>query len=234
MNKYNQNFIKKSLYSNQVLGGVLILAYCIVYGITAQIVLSGLQLMFFLSSVIFALTTFYVKDLGLQKEKAKKGILFNQTIGTMLVIMYILAYGISSISLLNGFQLIFFMSSFTFAMSIFYLRDPERIKKEEDVSCSNTSNPFVEKNPCLINSKDLSWLIRELNSPLSTIIGFGELMLQREYSEREKEYMIRNIYENALSMSNTINKVSCTIIDSPTRPKEIHKVIDLLSDKNFK
>lgn len=231
----SHKFIKKSLFNNQILGGALIFAYCAVYGITAQIVLTGLQLMFFLSSMVFALSTFYIKDVNSQKDKAKKGIIYNQVIGTVLVAAYILVYGISSAALLNGFQLIFFMSSFTFVMSIFYLRDPERIKKQEDeMSSSSTYSPFVERHPCFINNQDMSWLVRSLNSSLCSLIGFSELMLRREHSEHEKEFMLRSIYEQALLMSHTLNKVSQSINDSPVRPKETYEVVDLLADKNFK
>lgn len=234
MYKPRHNFIKFSLLNNQIVGAVLILTYCVTYGITAQIVLSGIQMMFFLSSIVFALSTIYIKDQGLQKERIKKGILFNQIAGTSLVFAYIFLYGITSVAIMNGFQLVFFMSSFTFVLSLFYIHDPERIKKEENVSYSNTSSPFIERSPCFINSQDLSWLIRALNSHLSTIIGFAELILQREYNEREREYMIRNIYEQAILMTTTINKIYGAIPDSPVKPKEIHEVVDLLSDKNFK
>lgn len=229
------NFVKKSLFNNQILGCALIFAYCAVYGITAQIVLNGLQLMFFLSSMVFALSTFYIKDQENQKDKAKKGILYNQVVGTALVVAYLLVYGISSVAILNGFQLVFFMSSFAFVMSIFYLRDPERIKKaEEEISASTTSSPFIERHPCFINNQDMSWLVRSLNGSLCSIIGFSELMMKREYNDREKEFMLRSIYEQALSMSHSVNKVASTISDSLATPKETHEVVDLLADKNFK
>ena len=234
MYKPSHNFIKLSLLNNQIVGAVLILVYCLVYGITAQVVLSGIQMMFFLGSFVFALSTLYIRDQQRQKEKLKKGILFNQIAGTVLVFAYLIVYGITSTAIMNGFQLIFFMSSFTFVLSLFYIHDPERIKKEESVSSSNTSSPFAERNPCFINNNDLSWLIRALNSNLSTIIGFSELMLQREYNEREREYMIRNIYDQSVSMTETINKAYGAIPDSPANPKKVHEVVDLLSDKNFK
>ena len=234
MNDPSQKFIKKSLLSNQALGAVLILTYCLVYGISAQYVLSGVQFMFFLSSLLFSLSVVYIRDPDRQKEKVRKGIILNQAIGTALVFIYVLVFGISSITLLNSFQLIFFMSSYTFAMSLFYIRDPDRIKKTENVSASVTHSPFIERNPCFINSQDLSWLVRELNGSLSTVIGFSELMLKREYSENEKEYMIRNIYEQALTMSCSVSKVSVMITDSPVKPKEIYEVVNLVDDKNFK
>lgn len=206
MKNNNHKFIRLSLLNNQITGALLILFYCIAYGITAQIVLNGLQLMYFLCSIVFALSTIHIRDQQIQKEKIKKGVLLNQFIGSALVFAYIFVYGITSIAILNGFQLIFFMSSFTFVLTLFYVKDPERIKKEEDISYSNTSNLVVEKFPCFINKEDMSWLIRALNNSLSIIIGFCELLLNRDYSEKEKDYMQRAIYEQALSMSHSINK----------------------------
>ena len=235
MNKICENkLLKNSLLNNQLLSVVLIISYCLVYGVTASIVLNGLQLLYFISSVVFALTAIYVRDPLIQKHRIKKGILYSQIAGTVLVLSYILVYGISSLALLSGFQLLFFMSSYAFAMSIFYIRDPERMHKEEVASGSFTNVSFAEVSPCFINSHDLSWLVREINSSLSPVIGFSELMLKREHSELEKEYMMRNIYHHSLSISNSINKVALIIPDSPVKPKEVHEVVDLLADKNFK
>ena len=229
----NKSFIKNSLLSNQILGAFLLFSYFVVYGISAQAALYGLELIYFLSSIAFASFIFYIRDPEVQKARARKGILFNQILGTSLVFAYLLIYGISSIALLQGFQLVFFMSSYIFFMSVVYIRDPERIKKQEEVSASITVNTFVEKNACLINNNDLSWLVREVNSSLSVIVGFSELLLKREHSEAEKEYMIRNIYEQSLQINNSICKVSSLISDSITKPKETHEVVDLLADKNF-
>ena len=233
MNTKDYKIIKKSLLSNKLLGAFLLISYCVVYGFSAQYVLSGLQLLLFICSLLFALSVYYVRDPEVRKEKANKSILFTQTAGTVLVFAYVILFGVSSVTLLNGFQLIFFMSSYAFAMTLFYMRDPERIQKEENVS-SSTTTAFVEKHPCFINSQDLSWLVRELNGSLATVIGFSELMLKRQYSENEKEYMLRNIYEHSINMSCSITKVSSMINDSPVKPKEIYEVVDLLDDKNFK
>ena len=228
-----RSIIRSSLLSNQVLGAFLVFSYFAVYGITAQVALYGLELLYFLSSVAVAALVLYIRDPEVQKKKAQKGILFSQIIGTILVFSYLLVYGISSIALLEGFKLIFFMSSYIFFVSLIYIRDPERIKKAETVSASTTHSPFVERNPCFINNNDLSWLIREINHSLSIIVGFSELLLKRDYSEAEKEYMLRNIYEHSVCINNSLGKVSSTIPDSITRPKEVHEVVDLLADKNF-
>lgn len=233
MEKVTCKVIKHSLLNSNLVGVFLIGLYFMVYGFTAQAVLSGLELLFFFCSMLFALSIFCTRDPVVKQTNAKKGILVNQVVGTGLVFAYLLVFGVSSIAILNGFQLVFFMSSYIFVMSIFYIRDPERIEKEEGIVSYSASSPFAERNPCFINSQDLSWLIRELNGPLSTVIGFSELILRREYSEHEKEYMLRNIYESALNMSGSIGKVSAVIQDSPTKPRMIHEVVDLLSDKNF-
>ena len=232
-NMIHKSIVKNSLLSNQILGAILVFSYFVVYGITAQAALFGLQLLYFLSSIAFAGLIFYVRDPETQKKKVKKGILFNQIFGTVLVFAYLLIYGISSVALLQGFQLIFFMSSYIFFMSIAYIRDPERIKKQEEVSASITHSPFVERNPCFINNKDLSWLVREVNSSLSVIVGFSELLLKRDHSEVEKEYMLRNVYEHALSISNSVSKVSSLVDDTITKPKQTHEVADVLADSNF-
>ncbi len=234
MNEKLKKLVSKNLIYNQLLFAVLVLSYCFIYGMTAHMVLSGLQLMFFMCSFIYALAIFYVRDPLIKKEKAKTGILFSQVAGTALVFSYVVIFGVSSITLMKGFQLLFFMSSYVFAMSIFYLRDPERLKKKEEEQVSVSYSPFVEKNPCFINNRDLSWFIRNVNSSLSSVIGFTELMLSRDYSSHEKEYMLRNIYESALKISASMGKVSAMIDDSPIKPREIHEVVNLLDDKNFK
>ena len=232
-NIVHKSLIKNSLLSNQILGAFLLFAYFVVYGITAQAALYGLELIYFLSSIAFAALIFYVRDPEVQKKRVKKGVLFNQVIGTSLVFAYLLIYGVSSIALLQGFALIFFMSSYIFFMSIAYIRDPERIKKQEEISASITSTTFLEKHPCFINNNDLSWLIREVNSSLSIIIGFSELLMKREHSEAEREYMLRNIYEQSLCIDNSISKVSSLVSDSITKPKQTHEVVDMLADSNF-
>ena len=219
-----KKLIKSSILSNQILGAVLIGIYCLVYGLTAQVLLTGIQLVFFLSSLIFALSVFYVRDKNSQKEKVKRGIFFNQMIGLTLVFAYIVVYGATSFALLSGFQLIFFMSSYTFALSLFYLRDPERIKKQqEEIDATASFSYSAEKFPCFINNQDLSWLVRTLNNNLSTIIGFCELMLRRDYNEQEKQYMLRNIYDNATSMAHSISKVAAIVPDDLSGPKEDSK-----------
>lgn len=235
MNKICKNkLLRNSLLNNHLLSLVLIISYCLIYGITAPIVLNSLQLLFFVSSVVIALTAICVRDPLIQKHRIKKGILYSQIVGTVLVFAYVCVFGLTSLALLSGFQLLFFMSSYAFAMSIFYIRDPERMRREEVASGSFTNVSFAEVSPCFINSHDLSWLVREINSSLSPVIGFSELMLKREHSDLEKEYMMRNIYQYAISIANSINKVASIIPDPQVKPKEVHEVVDLLADKNFK
>ncbi len=232
---YSSSIIKNSLINDQIMGAVLILTYCAVYGLSSTVILSGLQMMFFLCSMIFAVVVFYIRDPDLRKARAEDAIFANQVVGTILLTYYILVFGISSLSLLSGFQLVFFMSSYVFAMSIFYIRDQERIENANQFSCSFTGvQYFTERTPCQINKNDLSWFVREVNSSLSILIGFSELMLNRQYSEMEKEYMMRNIYQESLNISNSLNKVSGLLKDVHTKPREIHDVVDLLADKNFK
>ena len=224
----------KSLLGNHCLGAMLLFLYFFVFGISVNKILSGLEYCYFLSSLAFAALTFYMRDPDLTEKKVKNNILFSQVTGSILVFAYLLIYGISSVAILEGFKLVFFMSSYVFAMSIFYIRDQERIKKAEEELSVSITTAYIEKNPCFINKEDLSWLVRKVNSGLAVIIGFSELLLQRKYSEVEKEYMIRNIYEQGIEISSVVNKASDSISDSTTKPKEIYEVADMLSDNNFK
>lgn len=220
MRSYNpQALVKKSIFANNIIAGILLLTYCLLYGVTAEIALVGAELVFFLSSFFFALVVMYIRDPDVQKKKIEKGILFNQTTGTILLITYLVGFGFSSMAFLNGCVLVFFMASYAHALSVFYLMDADRLEKEEKVSYSTAIGFFQEKNPCFINSRDMSWLVRELNGSLSTIVGFTELMLERQYTEHEREYMLKQIYEEAISMTNSINKVANLICDSPLKPQ---------------
>lgn len=224
----------RSLFANNAIAAFLIVTYCIVYGASAHAIFDGIQLMFFISSLLFAVSVMYVRDPEVQKSKVEKGILYTETVGVALIAIYTIIFGISSIALYTGIKLIFFMTSYVFVLSFLYLRHPKRLETIEEVSSSLTTNIFHERFPTFVNSQDLSWLIRELNDPLASIIGFSELMLERKYGEHEKEYMLRCIYQSAISMSYTVNKVAKTITDTPAKPKQIHEVVDLLDDKNFK
>lgn len=227
-----KNFTQKSLFANNLLAAFLILLYVSVYGISSQAILTGANLTFFICSLFYTLGVMYVRDPDVQKAKAKKGMVYSQLIGTVLVATYLLLFGISSVVLFNGLQLIFFMTSYVFALSYFYLRDPKRLQKvEEEISYSVTKQ---EKYPCIISKDDMSWFVRETNDPLASIIGFTELLLSKDFTESEKEYILRNIYQSAFQISHNVNKVAKTIEDSQTKPRELYKVIDLLADKNFK
>ena len=229
-----KTFIQKSLFANNILASVLVIMYCIVYGIASHAIFEGLQLMFFVSSLTFAVGALYVRDPEIQKKKIEKSILYNQITGTALVAMYLIVFGISGVAFYSGIKLIFFMTSYIFILGLFYLRDPKRLDSVENNSYSYTLSPFKERTPCFVNNQDLSWLIRELNESLSTIIGFSELMLQREFSENEKEFILRNIYQSALSMSCSVNKVSKVTNECVVKPKELHEIADLLKDDNFR
>ncbi len=115
-----------SLINNQVTCGILILMYCTVYGICATRFLSGVPMMFLLCSMVFAMTVFYIKDPDPKKEKKISRVFVNPAVGTILVIYYVSVFGPTSVCILKGIELLFFMSSFIFALSIFYSLDDER------------------------------------------------------------------------------------------------------------
>ena len=233
----SKNPENKQLFKNPYIGSALIVLFCTFYGITAQLVFSTSELLFFTSSVLFALTVYYIRNTAKQKPKYQKGLTGNPFLIFSLVLIYLLVFGMCAFFQLNGIQLLLFMSSyaltiFIFTSPVFYVTEPQ-IKTENAPLSQNTGSFFAEKNPCIINSQDLSWLIRELNESVSGIIGFTELTLKRDYTDNEREYMLRNIYQKALSMSHAVNKVSALYPDSPCKPKDIHEVVDLLADENF-
>lgn len=231
--------LKTHWFNNRFTGPVLIVFYSAIFGTTVQLVLSGSKLLFFLSSLLYTLTIYYIRNAKVNRIKYQKGLFANQYITSLMVISYILIFGICSFFQLSGFQLILFMASyistiFIFMHPVFYYPEPEKPKDEKQSSSLTTGSSYLEKYPCFINSQDLSWLVRELNESMSGVIGFSELLLQREYTENEKEYMLRNIYQKALIMTHAVEKVSSMYPNSPTKPKEVHEIIDLLADENFK
>ncbi|MBI3309165.1 MAG: hypothetical protein HYZ79_07320 [Candidatus Melainabacteria bacterium] len=226
-----KSIVRKSLFANNIIAGALILLYVGVYGVSSQLIMTGVNLMFFISSLIYALGVMYVRDPGVQALKLKQGIVYSQVVGTVLIAIYALVFGISSVVLFNGFQLVFFMTSYIFALSYFYLRDPKRLEKQEEISYSVT--PSV-KFPCHINKDDMTVLVKDLNNPLCLIVGFTELLLNREFTSNEKEYMLRNIYQSAISMKFNIDKTAQLMTDTPTKPNDLHAIVDMLADSNFK
>ena len=133
-----------------------------------------------------------------------------------LIFSYILIYGISSFAILTGFQLAFFMSSYVFAMSLIYINN-HRVK-HEILSYSTTTPFFISGRGTNLSNEEVRNIISNINNSLSTIVGFSELMLRRDYSDHEKEHMIKAIFEQAISISHSTNKISNNIIDLPTSP----------------
>lgn len=209
-------YVKSSLLKSQLIGFLLLITYCLVYGVTAQIILASWQLLYFSTSILFALGIVYMKDQESQKTRIKKCIIANQVMGTILIASYILIYGISSFAILTGFQLVFFMSSYVFAMSLIYINSTR--VNHEIISYSSTS-PFITANGySSLSNEEIHIIISEINNSLSTIIGFSELMLRRNYNEYEKVHMIKTIFEQAISISHSTSKISENISDSPTNP----------------
>lgn len=214
MNKENKKLLERSLFANNLIAAALIFTYCIVYGITAHIVLTGLQLLFFMSSFLFGLTVLYHRDPEVQKQKAKKGIVLNQALGTVLLLTYLLVYGISSFAIMSGFNLVFFMLSYLFVMSIAYLRDVERLEDEGRFK-------FVSRlydGSIKLEKKDVTNLIAEMNDSLTTIMGFSELLLRRKMKESEREFMTMIVFNQAISMSDELKEAANLLNDSETDP----------------
>lgn len=235
----NQINSKETWLNNHYTGPVLILLYCALYGTIAQTAFKGHEQPFFFSSIFFALTVYHIRKEKIQNIKMQKSILGNPIISFSLVIIYLLVFGICALFQLSGFQLVIFMSSYIltiliFTSPLFYISDPKELHAGGDGTSSSltTGSFFVEKYPCFINGQDLSWLIRDLNESMSGVIGFAELLFQKKYTNNEREYMLRNIYQKSLEMSHAINKVAA-MYPSSTNPKDIHEIVDLLADNNF-
>ena len=221
--------IKESLLRNQFLGAVLIIVYCATYGITSQLVLSSWQMLYFITSIIFALSIVYIKDKQIQVSKIKKALIANQTIGTALIFAYVFIYGLSSFAILSGFQLVFFMSSYIFAMGLIYIHNSRL--EYATVSVSSTSPFFTVNSFINLTNEELTKILSDINNSLTTIIGFSELMLNRNCNENEKEYMTRSIFEKSISISHSVNKISSNIPDSITNPKPSNDVDASITDK---
>lgn len=210
---------KTSLLKSQMICFLLILTYCAVFGFTAQIVLTSWQLLYFTTSVLFALSIVHLKNKEIQIAKIKKGIIANQVVGTALIFSYVLIYGVSSLAILTGLQLAFFMSSYVFAMSVIYIN--ENRVKDEILSFSTTTPFFTSYGKINLSNEEILEIISDINNSLSTIIGFSELMIRRDYNEHEKEHMIKVIFEQAISISHSTDKLSSNITDSTTNPKPL-------------
>lgn len=218
---------RTSLFGGELMACVLILLYSFVFGLAAQLILTGAELIFFFSSMIFCLTVFYLNEPFICGNKMANRYLKSQGIGSSLVISYVLVYGITSFTILSGTKLLFFTLSYIFAVSMFFLRDDTRLKayivKEYTgpVTKVNQLDEVVEKNPCYLDGKEFSKTMRQFNEGLSIILGFSELLLSKNYTQTEKHYMTMSIYEQAINLSNSFGHVANMLPNSLTKSNEL-------------
>lgn len=216
--------LKNSLFSNHALATLLIFAYCLAFGSTASHVYAGINFIYFLSSMIFALGVFYIKDPELQKSRIESGVLINQITGSALVLGYILVFGVSSITLLSGFQLAFFMLAFVYAMSIMYMRDPEKLLVVKSINHFDLKSCLIETGSVNLEKENLVILIDELKQSLTAMMGFTELLMRRQdLTPTEESFFLNKIYERGQKLSITVEKTEKFIINKGKDSKESKK-----------
>lgn len=201
---------RASLFGTDHSLSVLILTYSIVFGFSFLHLFSGITLIFCMSSVIYALAVIYLNDPLFNQAVVKEVYVWGKAAASLIVLSYVLVFGIASFNYLSGQQLLFFMLSYIFAISIIYLRDLSRLQK-------HLANSLTF--PIVIDVEEANLLIIKLNETLPLILGNSELLLNREYEKTERHFMIRDIYENALNLSQLTTKIGRLISDSPTKPK---------------
>jgi signal transduction histidine kinase len=222
--------LKSNLLRNQVIGAGLLFIYCAVYGVTANLVLASWQILYFVTSILFAVSAVYIKDKQIKNIRLKKCVIVNQLVGTAIIVTYILFYGFSSFALLTGFQLAFFMSSYVFAISLIYIHNKRVIEANNIVSYSSTMPLFVSKPVANLSQEDLYSIICDINNSLTIIVGFSELMLRRDYKSNEKDYMIREIFEQAISISHGVTKITS---GADTISENIDNLNDQITSSEF-
>lgn len=122
---------KKTFLGNSLLSAILFYAFASVFGVTSFLMYTGIKLLFFMSSLVFALGGIYLRDPDVHVEKVKQGLMVNKQIGLTLFFLYVILYGFTGVSVLSGVQLMFFTFSFFIAVSFMYLRSPECVLKIE-------------------------------------------------------------------------------------------------------
>lgn len=121
---------KSSLFEDVNFIAILIFAYYGIFGTFIALAYTGPVLMFFLASIIIStLVTF------LRSVKSLSNLF--RAMGNLLFVVYIAIMGPAAFFLLGPQDLNFFLCLYLFALAIFYIRDPDRIKKEEELKSSN-------------------------------------------------------------------------------------------------
>lgn len=204
----NSLSFSKSIFNNQIIFAGLVFLYCMVFGVSSSFVLEGIKYLYFLGSFVFVLTLFYINDYSTRNSSIEKSLIYNQAVGNFLIIIYFLIYGITSFAILNGIQLAFFMLSYFYAVSLLYLSSSSRVVKQKIREEINRTVDSSISNVNQIDRQKLREVVDSLNKTLTPVIGFSELILNRNLTEAEKKFMMINVYENAIALSLEVKKIS--------------------------
>lgn len=62
----------------------------------------------------------------------------------------------------------------------------------------------------MMNIKEIREIIHKINSPITTIIGFSELLLKREIGDKEKEW-VEKIHKESHRLKDLVKELSDAI-----------------------
>lgn len=110
------------LIDNTNLMSILIFGYYVIFGTYVALAYEGAAYEFLLSSVVLSALV-----VVLRSTKTVSPIF--RTMGDVLFVVYIALLGPASYFILKSDDLLFFACMYMFAISVFWIRDPDRIKK---------------------------------------------------------------------------------------------------------
>ena len=99
----------------------LVFSYYIIFGVLACKILHDRVFVFVISSMLFAAFVIFLRSVESLSHTFKKA-------GDVFMWVYIVVFGLSSYVILRGNDLLFFATSYIFAIAIIYIKDPDRIK----------------------------------------------------------------------------------------------------------
>ncbi len=112
---------KKSILLSQPLISIIVFTYLLVFGISSCKFFSEQSLSFIIGSIYISAFVIFLRSTKSLSRVFK-------VVGDMLMILYIVGFGLASYFILKGLDLLIFYCSYIFAISIFYIKDPARIK----------------------------------------------------------------------------------------------------------
>jgi hypothetical protein len=113
---------KTSIAISDEVISALVFSYYIIFGVLACQILHDRAFAFVILSMFFAAFVILLRSIKFLSN------IFNVA-GEILMWVYIVVFGLSSYVVLRGSDLLFFATSYIFAISIIYIKDPARIRK---------------------------------------------------------------------------------------------------------